>query len=515
VPDDVRRGLPWAVGHRRLVTAQQLDGTEFPLELVVSEAEVDGRRVLIGIGQDVTERQAVEAALRDSEQRFRAIFDHAATGIVVVDRRRRLMTANRVVGELLGRAPGDLVGMDVSEIVHPAAAADGPDLLGDLLDGRCETYRREQRLVRRDGSDLWGALTVSLVRDRDGAPGYAICLIEDISERKEVERLKDEFVSVVGHELRTPLTSIRGSLGLLAGGIAGTLDDEAREMVTIAAANTDRLVRLVGDMLDLERMQAGRAEPDVRALPVAGLVSAAVQVVGRLAEEAGVELRADVDAVDVLAASDRIVQALTNLLGNAVKFSPPGGRIDIVVRAGARDAELSVRDEGRGIPAEKLETIFERFRQVDASDARERGGTGLGLAIAREIVERHGGRIWVESELGRGSRFAFTLPLADAGPAVAVCERRSGDRDAVAARLRGLGLRTLAVTDAAELAAAIDGQEVVAVVVAPGAAAALAADPATAALPRVTLDAAEGDDETLLGALDAVVPGLGQREGGR
>jgi signal transduction histidine kinase len=344
---------------------------------------------------------------------------------------------------------------------------------------------------------------VSLVRDGDGAPAYAVGLIEDITERKEVERLKDEFVSVVGHELRTPLTSIRGSLGLLAGGIAGTLDDEAREMVRIAVDNTDRLVRLVGDMLDLERMQAGRAELELRRVPAAAPVQAAVQVVARLAEEAGVDLHTDVADVAVLADSDRVVQALTNLLGNAVKFSPRGGCVEVVVRAGERDAEFSVRDDGRGIPADKLETIFERFRQVDASDARERGGTGLGLPIAREIVERHGGSIHVESELGQGSRFVFTLPLAAGGPAVAVCERRAADREAAAARVRGLGLRALAVTDAAELAAALRTEEVVAVVVTPGGEEAVAAEPAVVALPLVTLDDAM-DDDALRRALGSV-----------
>ena len=213
-------------------------------------------RLLIGIGQDVTERLRAQAELRQSEQRFRAVFDHAPIAMIVVDLDRTIVDANAAMGELLGVPARELPGRSAAELVDPAT-----DLqpLGELLAGT-DGYRQEQELLRKDGTSVWVSAAVSVVRDADGNPVHAVAMMEDITERKQVERLKDEFVSVVGHELRTPLTSIRGSLGLLDGGLAGDIDDEAREMVKMALDNTNRLVRLVEDTLDFERLTAGVEE---------------------------------------------------------------------------------------------------------------------------------------------------------------------------------------------------------------------------------------------------------------
>jgi signal transduction histidine kinase len=226
--------------------------------------------------------------------------------------------------------------------------------------------------------------------------------------------MKDEFASVVGHELRTPLTSIRASLGLLAGGVLGDLSADATAILDRAVDNTDRLVRLINEILDLERLEAGASGFDVRRLRVSDLVRDAVAVVEPMAGQG--EIRIEVEAGDdeVSADRDRAVQALVNLLGNAVKFSP---RHEAVAVRAAREAEgvvFSVTDRGRGVPLDRQEAIFDRFVQVDGSDARDRGGAGLGLAIARRIVEAHGGRIWVASVPGEGATFSFALP--DAGP---------------------------------------------------------------------------------------------------
>ncbi len=244
------------------------------------------------------------------------------------------------------------------------------------------------------------------------------------AELRRSQRLKDEFVSVVGHELRTPLTSIRGSLGLLEGGVMGELPEGAKEMVSTGVVNTERLIRLVNDILDIERIDSGRARIELAPVPAAELVEQSIQVVAEVAEEAGVELRAEAGDAVVRCDADGVVQTLTNLLGNAIKFSEAGQAVTVAVRSEGEQAVFAVRDSGRGIPADQLESIFERFSQVDASDAREKGGTGLGLAIARGIVEAHGGRIWAESEPGEGTTFSFTLPLAagkesDGAPPVA------------------------------------------------------------------------------------------------
>jgi PAS domain S-box-containing protein len=502
--DDILVDLPWAevrnvlpeiLGKRRLVTARRGDGIEFPLELVVSAARVHGERLLIGIGQDVTARLRAQAELRQSEERFRAVFDHAPIAMLVVDLDRTIVDANTAMGELLGVPARELRGRSAAELVDPAT-----DLqpVGELLAGT-DGYRQERELLRKDGTSVWVSAAVSVVRDADGNPVHAVAMMEDITERKQMERIKDEFVSVVGHELRTPLTSIRGSLGLLDGGLAGNIDDEAGEMVKMALDNTNRLVRLVEDTLDFERLSAGVEELVAHPVPASELVDAAARVVERLCAEAGLQLRAEVEDLQVVADPDRIVQGLTNLLGNAVKFSPPDGTITLAVRRRGRDAAFSVRDEGRGIPPEKLEAIFERFRQVDSSDRREKGGTGLGLAITREIVQRSGGRIWAESDAGEGATFVFTLPLAEATVSVGVVERREAVRATLAARVRALGVRVVAVASADELLAA---EPLAAVVFAPGPAAAAITAALDPELPWLT-----ADDE-LEAALRASIPAL-------
>jgi PAS domain S-box-containing protein len=505
---EVHRNLPSILGKRRLVNGRRRDGSAFPMELVLSEARVGGGKMLIGIGRDVTERFRAEAALRESEQRFRAVFDDAAIGMLIVDADGELVDANAALGELLRRPTDSLRGLRLTDLIGPSADL---TLFRELMRGERDGYRREHQLTRADGSAMWSDSTISLLRDAAGNPRYALAMLDDITARKEVERMKNEFVSVVGHELRTPLTSIRGSLGLLDGGLAGDLPGEAKEMVALALTNTNRLVRLVEDTLDLERMQAGAGDLELRPVPAHELIDTAVGVVGRLATEAGLTIAVDAEDLEVMADPDRAVQALTNLLGNAVKFSPPGGTIHVGLRRREREAELSVRDEGRGIPREQLDAIFERFRQVDASDRREKGGTGLGLAIAREIVLRSRGRIWVESELGEGATFCFTLPLAQAALAIAVCDRREHVRESLAARLGQLGLRAVPVADADALAAAAAAEPIAAVVLALGPASAeavgaFAANPATRGIPQVLLD--QPDEPGLLSALEAGIPAL-------
>jgi signal transduction histidine kinase len=234
--------------------------------------------------------------------------------------------------------------------------------------------------------------------------------MEDITRYHRVERLRNQFVSIVSHELRTPLTSIRGALALVASGRLGPLPDDGQEMLEIAVRNTERLGRLLDDILDLERMDSGTLTLARRPCSVRGVAEQAAAAMQPVAEQAAVRLRVGGADATVSADPGRVVQALTNLLGNAIKFSPPGATVWVTAEPRRGEVLVRVRDQGRGIPADKLEAIFGRFQQVDASDARDKGGSGLGLAICRSIIEQHGGRIWVQSTPGQGSTFSFTLP---------------------------------------------------------------------------------------------------------
>jgi signal transduction histidine kinase/CheY-like chemotaxis protein len=233
--------------------------------------------------------------------------------------------------------------------------------------------------------------------------------IRDLSERREVERLKKEFVAVVSHELRTPLTSIRGSLSLLAGGMLGELPDEAREVVAIAERNTVRLMHLINDILDLERLEAGRMPMTIAPHSFDAVCERALESVRAMADQQQVGVDAPASGVQVMADADRLVQVLVNLLSNAVKFSPRGGRVTVSAHEHGGWVEARVQDRGRGIPESHRDAIFHRFQQVESSDVREKGGTGLGLPICKAIVEQLGGTMGVESELGRGSTFWFRL----------------------------------------------------------------------------------------------------------
>jgi signal transduction histidine kinase/CheY-like chemotaxis protein len=226
-----------------------------------------------------------------------------------------------------------------------------------------------------------------------------------LQQRKQLDNLKDEFISTVSHELRTPLTSIHGALGLLSSGKAGHVDDKAANLLRIASSNTERLVRLINDILDLERMESGRAPLQIRQLSLGEVVAQAVETMRSMAEKFDVELvvgPADT-AISFDGDPDRIQQVLTNLLSNAIKFSPRGGAIQVLTASDGDNLVLQVKDAGRGVPPEKLDSIFDRFGQVEASDARQKGGTGLGLAICRSIVAQHGGTIWAERNDTTGS----------------------------------------------------------------------------------------------------------------
>ncbi len=240
-----------------------------------------------------------------------------------------------------------------------------------------------------------------------------------LTQRSELDTLKDEFISTVSHELRTPLTSIRGALGLLSSGIIGDVDAKALNLLRIAVTNTDRLIRLINDILDLERMESGRAPLQIRRCSLRDLAQQAIETMTPMADANTVHLELEPFTVAQAAYpealffdgdSDRILQVVTNLLSNAIKFSPVASTVRIHTEATSDSILLKVVDEGRGIPTDKLDTIFDRFQQIEPSDARQKGGTGLGLAICRSIVQQHSGSIWAQRNLGAGSTLYVMLP---------------------------------------------------------------------------------------------------------
>jgi signal transduction histidine kinase/CheY-like chemotaxis protein len=318
----------------------------------------------------------------------------------------------------------------------------------------------EDSYVRADGSEFPVEITSSPLLDDDRITG-AVVVFRDVTQRREVDRMKNEFLSVVSHELRTPLTSIRGSLGLIASGALVELTPQAQRMVSIAVESSDRLTRLINDILDIERIQSGKLPMSLVPQEAAELLEATATEMSAFAATAGVRLVVEPGPGKVLADADRVVQTLTNLVGNAIKFSPEGGVVRLEAVASGDTVTFGVHDNGRGIPEEKLLSVFEPFEQVDSSDARQKGGTGLGLAISRGIVERHGGRIWAESTPGQGTSVRFYLPrvqeidpadgaAAPDAPVVLVCDDDPATVTTFSAMLTEHGYRPIGATSGRE-----------------------------------------------------------------
>lgn len=368
-----------------------------------------------GLEQRVREQTA---DLRRLARQTEVLVSSVGDGIYGVDLSGRVTFVNPSGAEALGWSPEDLLGRHAHEEFHGPAASGAPYpveqcyITDAIVSGQVSSAEQDE--YRRATGELFPVeITASPLVDGDDHERIrgAVVVFRDMTQRREIDRMKNEFVSVVSHELRTPLTSIRGALGLLATGSLGELSPRAQSMTTIALESSERLTRLINDILDLERIESGSRRLELATHDARDLLVASADEMAALARDH--RMRIEVGAAEgvVVADRDRVVQTLTNLIGNAVKFSAAGDAVVLEAHAGEHESVVfSVRDQGRGIPAEKLATVFERFQQVDSSDARQKGGTGLGLTISRGIVERHGGRIWAESEVGVGTTLRFTLP---------------------------------------------------------------------------------------------------------
>ena len=355
----------------------------------------------------ITRKQS-EAALQNSEAQLRLITDALPALISYVDNRQCYQFVNKTYEDWHQLPRTKIIGSHIRELMGEVNYQKIQQYVESALSGKTLTY--ESEVVLSDRLVRYFSATYIPDLDRDGEVKGFFALVSDISDLKAISQMKDEFISVVSHELRTPLTSIYGALKLLATSPQSGLDEEDREMLNIAVTNTERLIRLINDVLDLERIESGKIRMNQQPCDAADLVREAVEVMQPMANSQEITLVAEPISIAVNADPDHIHQTLTNLLSNAIKFSPSHSSVRLTVEEREREVLFQVSDRGRGIPPDKLERIFERFQQVDASDSRDKGGTGLGLAICYKIIEEHGGRIWAESRLNEGSTFCFTLP---------------------------------------------------------------------------------------------------------
>jgi PAS domain S-box-containing protein len=412
------------------------DGTEFWVELsivpipdengwftnwVAVQRDISDRKIAekalqklneqleIRVFQRTKQLERSQAELRQSEALFRSLSESSPIGIFKIDAEGKCIYTNPRCQAIGGFTSAEALGDGWMQFVHPE------DLkvvlaLWSKEQSLDREFSSEFRHIHRDGTVRFCRVKTAPILSSNGQLIGHVGTVADITESRAIEKMKNEFISIVSHELRTPLASIRGSLGLLVAGVLQNQPETAKQMLEIASSDTERLVRLVNDILDLERLNSSQVTLAKQWCDAATLMRQSAETVHSLAAENNIDLSILPETAQIWAEPDRIIQTLVNFLSNAIKFSPPGSTVTLRVKAMVDRVLFEVKDRGRGIPADKLETIFGRFQQVDASDSRQKGGTGLGLAICRSIVQQHGGRIWAESVVGEGSSFYFTLP---------------------------------------------------------------------------------------------------------
>jgi two-component system sensor histidine kinase VicK len=428
--DIVRRGEVQGLLHMRHVNGE-VRAVAYRNKLI----DTPGRDAyVLGFGVDITEQVRAEDQLRSLSRQSDSVLESVGDGIFGLDLQGNITVINPAALQMLGFKSEEVLGRNMHSLIHHAYADGAPYPVADspisktLLD--LDPVRVANEVFwRKDGSSFpveyvarpqiendpgTDLATISDTTPTGKAVGVVVAFT-DTTERRALDRMKDEFISTVSHELRTPLTSLRAALGLITGGTLTSRPEKLQQMLDIATGNTDRLVRLVNDILELERIGSGKAELHYTMCSADDLFRRAAGLQQTGAAKAQLRITFNSQGVNVWADPDRVLQTLTNLISNAIKFSSPGTEIHLRARRiDASEAEIQVRDQGRGIPHDKLESVFERFHQVDASDSRAMGGTGLGLAICRSIVTQHGGRIWATSTLGQGSILHFTLPTRPA-----------------------------------------------------------------------------------------------------
>ncbi|WP_094675416.1 PAS domain S-box protein [Hydrocoleum sp. CS-953] len=432
------------------------DGKHINVALTISPIK-DTQNNVIGvstIARDISDRKQVEQSLEQLRHQHQLILDSAGEGICVIDIFSKISFVNPAAAKMTGYGIKELVNNDWNFIIYGDQTNNKTNRISTeknsqacavntTLEKGIVCQVTDELFGRRDGT-FFPVEYVSTPILEQGKITGAVVTFKDITERLAVEQMKDEFISVVSHELRTPLASIHGALGLLKSGLLNQAPTRGRRMLDIAVANSDRLVRLVNDILDLERLHSHQVTMVKQTCNVSELMIQAASEMQPIAEKIGVSLSVTPIDTKLWGCADRLIQTLTNLLSNAIKYSSTGktvwltaskqrinknqvnnshhltcgiqGDCAVAPACGINYGDqvlIMVKDQGRGIPADKIESIFGRFQQVDASDSRQKGGTGLGLAICRSIVQQHEGQIWAESTLGKGSTFFVALPILD------------------------------------------------------------------------------------------------------
>lgn len=362
----------------------------------------------------IERQQQSEREMRKREAELRTVIESAQDAFIAVDLNGRITYWNPAAESMFGWRGEEAIGKPLEELIIPERFLGSIEkaLHAFRETGRSGAFGRrlERIVVNRGGEEVPVEVTIGLAGKGDAA--FFSAFLHDISERKKVERMKNEFISTVSHELRTPMTSIRASLAMLCEGDNTGLPPDTSILLDIANRSCERLVRLINDVLDIEKMESGNMEFDMQPHALLSVAGQAVESMEGIASQFRVrlELQAEDGEVQVLADHDRLIQVAVNLLSNAIKFSPPESTVTVCVGRDGGKAFFSVADQGCGIPDDFRDRVFQKFAQADSTDSRQKGGTGLGLSICKSIVEQHGGTIGFTTQAGEGTTFRVELP---------------------------------------------------------------------------------------------------------
>ncbi len=404
------------IGANPALLGLRKDGSEFSIEMSLTPVASDSGRRVLGLIVDTGLQRDADKHRVMMERRYRALLEAAPDPMVVVDRGGTIVLLNLQAERQFGYHRDQLLGQKITRIISDGLPEPFIlDALRSVNDPSATHFDTAYELhgFRKAGEVFPIEVVLSPLESAEGP--LVMAAIRDVTGRKRAERLKDEFVSTVSHELRTPLTSISGSLSLLVAQWAGKLPEGAARLLAIANMNSQRLVRLINDILDIEKIESGRMRFNLNRLHVRLVVEQTIEANRGFAEGYHVRVRLDPDSVDAEVNSDpdRLAQVITNLISNAIKFSPAEGEVLVSVARLGNSVRISVKDHGSGIPPEFKPHVFEKFAQADGTSTRQNGGTGLGLSIVKEIMERLHGTVAFKDAPGGGTIFNLDLPVWD------------------------------------------------------------------------------------------------------